>query len=131
MVFSTPKGDISSDLHDFILLVDGQGAREADWLMKCCTCLAMNDVKSRVDLIGLSFDDLTFEIEQEDDTVILSGGQRSWVRRCIEKANKEFVGRVAERGDDEPAQGEASAIKALVDTIKNEEVCFCFFVLAN
>ena len=84
--------------------------------------MAMNDIKTNVDLIGLSIDDLTFDIENEGTMYTLTGGQRAWVRRCIDKANKEFVGKVAERGEVEPARGETSAIKALVETIKNEEV---------
>ena len=84
--------------------------------------MAMNDIKTNVDLIGLSIDDLTFDIENEGNTYTLTGGQRAWVRRCIDKANKEFVGKVAERGEVEPVRGETSAIKALVETIKNEEV---------
>ena len=121
MPVTTLKGEISDELYAFVLLVDGQGVREEPWLRNCCACLAMNDIKSNVDLIGLSIDDLTFDIENEGTMYTLTGGQRAWVRRCIDKANKEFVGKVAERGEVEPARGETSAIKALVETIKNEE----------
>ena len=128
MTVVTEKGNISKELYEFVLLIDGQGMREEAWILRCCACLAMNDIKAKVDLIGLNFNDLTFNLDCEDGGLELSGGQRSWVRRCIEKANKEFVANVAERGEAEPARGEASAIKAFVETIKNEEVCqnlFC------
>ena len=123
MTVVTEKGNISKELYEFVLLIDGQGMREEAWILRCCACLAMNDIKAKVDLIGLTFDDLTYNLDCEDEGLTLSGGQRSWVRRCIDKANKEFVANVAERGEAEPARGEASAIKAFVETIKNEEVC--------
>ena len=131
MTVTIEKGNISKELYEFVLLIDGQGMREEAWILRCCACLAMNDIKAKVDLIGLTFDDLTFNLDCEDESFSLSGGQRSWVRRCIEKANKEFVANVAERGEAEPARGEASAIKALVETIKNEEVCHIHSVLCN
>ena len=131
MTAVTEKGNISKELYELVLLIDGQGMREEAWILRCCACLAMNDIKAKVDLIGLSFNDLTFNLDCEEEGLCLSGGQRSWVRRCIEKANKEFVANVAERGEAEPARGEASAIKALVETIKNEEVCQSHFVHSN
>ena len=121
-VVSTAKGNISSELFDFVLLVDGPDSREPEWVLNCCAALRYNDISTRTDLIGLLADDLCMTDEQTG--LAVSGVQRAWIRRCIEQANREFVGAIAKRGEDAPPQqSEASAIKTLVDTIKNEEAC--------
>ena len=122
---TTEKGDISRELFDFALLVDGPDARENAWVMNCCACLAYNDITTRTDLIGFTVDDLC--VTEEQTGLAVTGGQRAWIRRCIERANKDFVGAIATRGEEAPPQqGEVSAIEALVDTIENEEVCDSF-----
>ena len=119
-VVSTVKGSISSELYDFVLLVDGPDSREPEWVLNCCAALRYNDISTRTDLIGLLADDLC--MAEETTGLAVSGAQRAFMRRCIEKANREFVGVIAKQGDDAPPQrSEASAIKTLVDTIKNEE----------
>ena len=119
-VVSTVKGNISSELYDFVLLVDGPDSREPEWVLNCCAALRYNDISTRTDLIGLMADDLC--MAEETLGLAVSGAQRAFMRRCIEKANREFVGVIAKQGDDAPPQrSEASAIKTLVDTIKNEE----------
>ena len=119
-VVSTVKGNISSELFDFALLVDGPDSRENEWVLNCCAALRYNDISTRTDLIGLLADDLC--MTDEITGLAVSGVQRAFMRRCIEKANREFVGVIAKQGDDAPPQrSEASAIKTLVDTIKNEE----------
>ena len=116
----TEKGPISAELFDFALLVDGlvdgQPVREREWLLKCCACFADNDVTTKTDLIGLDMGDLFGE------ELGLTGGQRAWVRRCVDKANKDMVKAFARRGEEAAPQGDGNAIKALVETIKNEEV---------
>ena len=89
-------------------------------------------------MVGLQYDDLITTIEG----LQITGGQRSWLRRCLDTANAEcafcmlgifwlvhylltcdrFVGALAAKGDSAPAQNDGGAIRALVDTIKNEEV---------
>ena len=119
---ATEKGEISSELFEFALLVDGPDARENAWVLNCCAALAYNDITTRTDLISLLADDLC--VTNEHTGLAVTGGQRAWIRRCIEKADKEVVGAIATRGEDAPPQqSEASAIKALVDTIKSEEAC--------
>ena len=119
-VVSTVKGSISSELYDFVLLVDGPDSREPEWVLNCCAALRYNDISTRTDLIGLLADDLC--MTDELTGLAVSGAQRAFIRRCIDQANREFVGVIAKQGDDAPPQrGEASAIKTLVDTIKNEE----------
>ena len=119
-VVSTVKGSISSELYDFVLLVDGPDSREPEWVLNCCAALRYNDISTRTDLIGLLADDLC--MTDELTGLAVSGAQRAFIRRCIDQANREFVGVIAKQGDDAPPQrSEASAIKTLVDTIKNEE----------
>ena len=121
-LITTEKGEISSELFEFALLVDGPDARENAWVLNCCAALRYNDISTRTNLIGLLADDLCMTDEQTG--LAVTAAQRAWIRRCIEKANKEFVGAIAKRGEDAPPQqSEASAIKTLVDTIKNEEAC--------
>ena len=117
---STVKGNISSELFGFALLVDGPDSRENEWVLNCCAALRYNDISTRTDLIGLLADDLCMTDEQTGSAV--TGAQRAWIRRSIEQAIRELVEAIAKGGDDAPPQrSEASAIKTLVDTIKNEE----------
>ena len=94
---TTVKGDISRELFDFALLVDGPGAREDAWVMNCCACFACNDITTRTDLIGLTADDLC--VTEEQTGLAVTGGQRAWIRKCIERANKDF-----DRGEEAPPQ---------------------------
>ena len=86
-VVSTAKGNISSKLYEFALLVDGPDSHEIEWVLNCCACFAFNDVTTISDLIGLKFDDLGGTEKQTG--LALTGGQRAWIRRCINKANRD------------------------------------------
>ena len=113
---ATEKGDISRELFDFALLVDGPDAREDAWVMNCCACFAFSDITTKTDLIGLMADDL--RVTEEQTGLAVTGGQRAWLRRCIEKASRDFVGAIATRGEEAPPQqGEV-----------NKEVCDSFQV---
>ena len=46
----TPKGVIAQELFDFALTVDAE-QRDPNWIMEVMTCLAHNDVKSKIDLV--------------------------------------------------------------------------------
>ena len=107
-VVSTVKGNISSELYDFVLLVDGPDSREPEWVLNCCAALHYNDISTRTNLIGLLADDLCMTDEQTG--LAVSGAQRAWIRQCIEQANREVVGAIAKKGDDAPPQqSEASS----------------------
>ena len=117
---ATEKNEISSELFEFALLVDGSDVREYNWILNCCACFAFNDVTTKSDLIGLEFDDLSGTEKQTGSA--LTGGQRAWIRRCIDKANKEFVEAIAMKSENPPPQQSgASAVKALADIIKSQE----------
>ena len=119
-VVSTVKGNISSKLYEFALLVDGPDSHEIEWVLNCCACFAFNDVTTISDLIGLKFDDLGGTEKQTG--LALTGGQRAWIRRCVDKANKEFVEAIAMKGENPlPQRSGASAVKALADIIKSQE----------
>ena len=96
------KGDISSDLHDFILLVEGQGPedesnrsrnRRTHRIMRCGRYLAFNGIKKINDLVGLTFKDLTLDTWEAGFS--LGEHEKPLVRKCIDKANKEFVSTLA------------------------------------
>ena len=127
----TTEGMVSQELFDFALLVDNHAQRDTDWLLKCLAVFVANGLVEKHDLIGLKEDDYDCTLEKYG----LNSAQKAWLRRCIEKANESLKEACAQRGEAAPANSEASAIKALVDTIKAEEVdvlpprmhmyCFC------
>ena len=96
------KGDISSDLHDFISLVEGQGPedesnrcrkRRTQRIIGCGKCFAYNGIKTIKDLVGLTFKDLI--LDNWEAGFLLKDWGQPLVRKCINKANKEFVSTLA------------------------------------
>ena len=71
--------------------------------------------------MGLTFEDLP-------ETASAQAPQRSWMKRCIAAANKKLVVAAAgpssaacsDRGEEPISEG--SAFRALIQTVKNEEV---------
>jgi hypothetical protein len=71
--------------------------------------------------VGLTFEDLP-------ETASAQAPQKSWMKRCIAAANKKLVVAAAgpssaarsDRGEEPMSEG--SAIRALIQTVKNEEV---------
>ena len=114
----TGKGTVSQALYDFALLVDTHVQRAPDWITKCLSVFAANGLTEKHDLIGLRDDDYDASLHEHG----LQSAQRAWLRRCINSANDSLVTALAAHGEAAPAHSEASAIKALVDTIKAEEV---------
>ena len=114
----TGSGIVSQSLFDFALSVDTHVQRPREWVLKCLAVFAGNQLVEKHDLIGVKDGDYETGIEQYN----LLPVQRSWLRRCITKAEGCMVSALAERSVEQPAHSESSAIKGLVDAIKAEEV---------
>ena len=114
----TGKGQVSQGLFDFAVSIDAHKEHKPEWILKCLAVFAANKLTEKHDLIDLKDEDYDASLEE----YALEAGQKAWLRRCIKRANSNLAAAVAERGEAAPANSEASAIRALVETIKNEEV---------
>ena len=89
-VVSTVKGSISSELYDFVLLVDGPDSREPEWVLNCCAALRYNDISTRTDLIGLLADDLC--MTDELTGLAVSGAQRAFIAGALSRQTENLLG---------------------------------------
>ena len=71
---------ITPEFLAFLVAVD-EGKRSKEYIDAVAQYLIVNDVCTELDLMGLTFDDLTLDHG-------CSAGQRAWIRRAIDAANK-------------------------------------------
>ena len=80
--------------------------------------LQFNQLDSVVDLMGARPEDLKGIPKEE------SSGIKSFIRRCINKANQQFTESFGKAlGAQQQQQNSTSEIKALVDAVRSEEAC--------